>query len=201
MALTVHQVNDPEKNLLIDQQWEVSDPILSCSNLGNLPVFLLSNPEEIIVKFYVYELGLLLYIVPQLYHFPELVVWCAEHYANDSKSIVTKQFSQIFITISRENIIKMLGLHIVGFPEKNVITLSEEILVQKFTSATPQIQLDFVQGIQRLKYITSVLEFPIKVDTCHTTIQQILLMYSQVFGLYHDQSFSESFLGFLIYLS
>ena len=26
-------------------------------------------------------------------------------------------------------------------------------------------------------------------------------MYSQVFGLYHDQTFSEAFLGFLMYLS
>ena len=73
----------------------------------------------------------------------------------------------------------MLGLHIVGFPEQNVITLLEEILVQKFTYASPQVQLDFVQGIQRPKYITSTLEFPIKVDTCPTTIQQILSMYSK----------------------
>lgn len=33
MALNVSCVNDPEQNLLIDQQWEVSDPILSCTNL------------------------------------------------------------------------------------------------------------------------------------------------------------------------
>lgn len=40
------------------------------------------------------------------------------------------------------------------FPEQNVITLSEEILGQKFTFATPQVQLSFVQGIQRLEYVT-----------------------------------------------
>ena len=33
------------------------------------------------------------------------------------------------------------------------------------------------------------------------TIQQILSMYAQIFNLYHDQSISEVFLGFLMYLS
>ena len=47
----------------------------------------------------------------------------------------------------------------------------------------------------------STVEFPIKDDTCPTTIQQILSMYCQVFVLYHDQTISEAFLGFLMYLS
>ena len=85
IALTVDRVNDPKQNLLIDQQWEVSDPILLCSNLENLPVFFLSNPEELIVIFPVWELGLPICIVPQVYHFPEWVVWCAEHFSNDTK--------------------------------------------------------------------------------------------------------------------
>ena len=136
-----------------------------------------------------------------MYHFLELVVWCTKHCANYSKSIVTKQLSQIFITISRESVIKMLGLHTTNFLEQNVITLLEEILVQEFTSSFPQVQLSFVQGIQWPEYIISTLEFPIKVDTCPTTIQQILSMYCQVFGLYHDQTIYEVFLGFLMYLS
>ena len=65
----------------------------------------------------------------------------------------------------------MFGLHITTFPEKNVITLSEDILVQKFTSVSPQLQLSFVQSIQRPKYVTPTLEFPMKVDTYPTTIQ------------------------------
>lgn len=84
--------------------------------------------------------------------------------------------SQLFIIVSREEIIKMLGLHTTNFPEQNIVTLTEEILVQKFTSLTPQLQLSFVQGIQRPKYIQSTLEFPVKVDTFPTPIQQILSM-------------------------
>ena len=70
----------------------------------------------------------------------------------------------------------MLGLDTIGFPKRNLITLSEEILVQKFTSATPQVQLPFVHGIQRVECITSTLEFPIKSNTYPTIIQQILSM-------------------------
>ena len=70
----------------------------------------------------------------------------------------------------------MLGLHITGFPEQNVITLSKEILVQKFTSTSSQLQLAFVQSIQRAEYVTPTLEFPIKADTYPTTIRQILSM-------------------------
>lgn len=73
-------------------------------------------------------------------------------------------------------------------------------LVQKFTSATPQVQLAFVQGIQRPEYITPTLYFPIKSNKCPTTVQQIISMYSQVFGMYHDQTFLDAFLSFLMYL-
>ena len=95
----------------------------------------------------------------------------------------------------------MLGLHTTGFLEKNVITLCEDILVQNFTLVPPQLQLSFVQSIQRLEYVTPTLEFPIKADTFPTTIKQILSMYVQVFGLYHDQTISKAFLGFMMYLS
>lgn len=141
MDLTIHQVNDLETNLLFDQQWEISDPIISCSNQELLPIHFLSNPEELTMRFRVWDFDLPLCIVPKVYHFPELVVWCTEHYAIDSRSIVTEKLSQLFITISREDIIKMLGLHTTNFLEQNIVTLSEEILVQKFTSLTPQFQL------------------------------------------------------------
>ena len=128
-------------------------------------------------------------------------MWCAKHFSLDSNSIVSEQLSQIVLQISKESIAKMLGLHNSGFLKQNVITLSEEVLVQKFTLASSQLQLSFVQSIQRMKYVTPNLEFPIKADTCPMTIQQIMSMYAKVFGLYHNQAISEAFLGFLMYLS
>lgn len=81
------------------------------------------------VWFRVWEWCLPLCIIPQVFHFPELVVWCAEHFAPDSNSIMSEELAQIIINISREIIIKILGLHTIGFPKQNVLTLSEEILV------------------------------------------------------------------------
>ena len=95
----------------------------------------------------------------------------------------------------------MLGLHSTNFPSQNTITLSEDVLVQKFTSLSPQHQLSFVQGIQGPEYILSALNFPLKDDLFQTPIQLILSMYSQVLGLYHDQGIFEAFLGFLMFLS
>ena len=136
-----------------------------------------------------------------MFHFPELVVYCAEHFSPESKYVVSEQHSQIVLQISKESITKMLGLNGSRFLEQNIITLSEDVLVQKFVSTPPQVQLSFIQSIQRAEYITTDLEFPIKAYTCHTTIQQILSMYAQVLGLYHDKTIFEAFLGFLMYLS
>ena len=51
MSLSVHQVNDLEKNMLVDQQWEVCDPILSYSNQELLPIHILNHPEELNLRF------------------------------------------------------------------------------------------------------------------------------------------------------
>ena len=51
MDLTIHRVNDPEKNLLVNLQWEIFHPILSCSNQELLMVHFLSKQEELTVIF------------------------------------------------------------------------------------------------------------------------------------------------------
>ena len=90
MALTIHRVNDTKQSLLIDQHWEVSDPILPCSNLQDLPMHFFGNPEEFIFCFHVWDSGLPLCIAPQGFHFPELVAWCAEHFSLESNSVVSE---------------------------------------------------------------------------------------------------------------
>ena len=92
--------------------------------------------------------------------------------------MISEQHSQIVLSISKESISKMLGLNGSGFLEQNIVTLFEDVLVQKFISTPPQVQLSFIQSIQRAEYITLDLEFSIKAYTCHTTIQQILSMYA-----------------------
>ena len=138
MSLPVYRVNDPDQNLLVDQHWEISDPILSCTNQDKLLVLFLIQPDELALILWVWDSGLSLFIIPQVYHFPELVVWFAENYSNESRSIVTEKSSQTFIIVSPEEVNKMTGLHSTNFPTQNTVTLSEEILVQKFTSLSPQ---------------------------------------------------------------
>ena len=58
-----------------------------------------------------------------------------------------------------------------------------------------------MQSLQRPDYVFSTLTFPIKSDTCQTTVQNILSMYTQVFGQIHDQTLSEAFVGFLMFLA
>ena len=74
--------------------------------------------------------------------------------------MVFEQQSQIVLQISKESITIMLSLNGSGFLKKNIITLSEDVLVQKFVSTPSQVQLSFTQSIQRAKYITLNLEFP-----------------------------------------
>ena len=102
------------------------------------------NPEELVVRFRVWRSGLPLCIIPQVFHFPKLVVWCVEHYSPESKTVVSEKHSQIVLSISKESISKMLGSSQSGFLEQNIVTLSEDVLVQKFISTPPHLQLSFV---------------------------------------------------------
>ena len=63
-ALIVHRVSDPNQNNLLDQRWEIFDPILSCTNQQLLPTFFLNQSDEITSKFKIRESGLSLCVVP-----------------------------------------------------------------------------------------------------------------------------------------
>ena len=176
MSLAIHRANDPDQNLLVDQHWEIVDTILSCTNQDKLSILFLSQPNELDLRFRILDFGLPLCIVPQVYHCPESVVWCVEHYSIESRSIVTVKSSQIFITISLDEVTKMIFLHSTNFLSQNTITLSKNMFVLKFTSLSPKLQLSFVQGIQRPEYISFALNFQLKVDSFQSSIQLILSM-------------------------
>ena len=136
-----------------------------------------------------------------MHHYPELVEWFTERYSSENQSILPYETNQIFLTITKEDIIKTLGLQDTNLIERNFVTLLEKILVQKFSSYTPSKQLDFVQSLQSPDYVLSTLTFPIKLDTCHTTVRNIFSMYTQVFGQIYDQTLSEAFVSFLMFLA
>ena len=123
MSLIVHRLNDLDQNLLVDQHWEIIDPILSYTNHDKLLFVFLSKLDELDLIFQVLDSGLPLCIVPQIYDFLELVVWYVKHYSNKSRFVVMEKSSQFFITISLKEVIKILGLHSTNFPSQNTITL------------------------------------------------------------------------------
>ena len=53
MSLIVHKVNDLDQNLLVYQQWEIFDPILSSTNQDLPSVFFLNEPKELTLRFHV----------------------------------------------------------------------------------------------------------------------------------------------------
>ena len=129
LCQTVHRVNDPDQEILIDHQWEISNPILACSSQDALPLQCFSYPDEFANCFHVWDSALPLAIIPQVHHYPELVEWCAERYSSENRSILTYETNQIFLTITKEDIIKTMGLQDTNLIEINSVTLSEEILV------------------------------------------------------------------------
>lgn len=68
--VTLHKTVDPEQNLLLDHHWEIYNPILSCSNQEQPPTFCLTQFNVYFQKFKVWESGLPLCVVPQVFHFP-----------------------------------------------------------------------------------------------------------------------------------
>ena len=133
----VHRVNDLDQEILIDHQWEISNPILAYTSQDALPLQFVSYPDEFANCFHTWDSTLPLAIVPQVHHYPELVEWCVERYSPKNRSILTYETNQIFLTITKKDIIKTLGLQDTNLIERNFVTLSKEILVQKFSSYTP----------------------------------------------------------------
>ena len=161
-VITFHKYVHPEKNLLLDHHWEVYDPILTCPNQEKLLTFYSTQSDVYFQKFKVWESCLPLCIIPQVFHFLDLIDSCVSHYSFQTKSIITQITSQIFITVTVEEIIKMLGLNSTNFSEKNVISLSEEIMIQKFTSLSSQEQLAFFHIIHKPKELLQVMKFPLR---------------------------------------
>ena len=98
-------------------------------------------------------------------------------------------------------VMKMLGLASTNFPLQNTIELSEEVLVQKFRSLSPQDQLSFINNVLKPENFIQALNYPLKAESFQALVQLIMSMFSHVMGLSYDQGINERFLGFLVALS
>ena len=84
LCQTVHIVNDPDQEILINYQWEISNPILACTSQDTLPLQFFSYSDEIANCFHIWDSALPLAIVPQVHHYPELVEWYADQYSSEN---------------------------------------------------------------------------------------------------------------------
>ena len=110
LCQTVHRVNDLDKEILINKQWEISDPILAYSSQDTLPLQFFNYPDEVATCFHIWVSALPLCIVPEVPHYPELVECFTKRYSFETRSILTYETNHIFLTITKEDIIKTLGL-------------------------------------------------------------------------------------------
>ena len=198
--LIFHRIFDPDQTILLDQHWEMFDPILSCANQELLPSFFLNQTNEINMKFKVQESSFPVCINLQVFHFLEEVIWCAKHYSTLTRSEISEKESKKYVTFSNESILKVLGLDSTTFPQQNTTDLSKETLIQKFVAFSPQYQLNFVHSIQKPQNLVQTLNYPINAEWFQNPIQLVMFMFSQVIGLSYGQGITQSFLGFLVAL-
>lgn len=143
-----------------------------------------------------WESCLLFCIVPQVFLFPELVIWCSKNYSTSVRSIVTTKISNILISLTAELVLKILGLQYSNLMNENTIELNEETLIQTFSSLAPQVQLTFVQIVLHFQTYIQSLIHPLKYEWFFKPVHLILSMISQILGFNH-----EYFVGFLWYFS
>ena len=185
-SISLHKSTDLEQNLLLDNHYEVFDPILSCSNQEKLPLFCSSQTNEHFQKFKIWDMTLSLYVVPQTFNFPEIIDWYGSHYSIQNQSIISQVNSKILLTINTEEIQRMLDLDLTNFTENNTVPLVEETLIHKLTNLMPQEQISFVHSLQKLEHLFQTLNFPLMAKFFQNLIQLIISMFVQIIGLNRD---------------
>ena len=144
-VVSLHKSEDPKQILLLDNHYEVFNPILSCSNQEKMTSLCSTQLNVHFQKFKVWDSTLPLYVIPQVFSFLDIIDWCASHYSVQNQPVITQV--NIFITINAEGILKMMGLDMTNFFENNTFPLTEETLVHKFTNLSPQEHVSFIDTL------------------------------------------------------
>ena len=78
----------------------------------------------------------------QIYDFPEVVVWCTEHYALDRKAIMSKDGKQMLCLINAESIAQICGVD--GMADS--IPLDDNVLDAKGKVMGPETHNELLYG-------------------------------------------------------
>jgi hypothetical protein len=97
---------NPVEEDLVDKDKDVFDHVLSFD-----PSVLYQQEnqgfQDLVDHYYAWESDLAKFIVPQVYHFPEFVVWCAENYVPSKRAIISTVGS-VLIELNAQTINEMM---------------------------------------------------------------------------------------------
>jgi hypothetical protein len=129
-----------EEEDLADKDKDIVDLVLSF-DLFKLHQLSMQNFRDLVDHYHAWESDLAKFIVPQVYEFPEFVVWCAVNYIPSQRSVISKNGLVLFV-INSESISEMLNLPL--NPERE--TLDEIILSQCFIGLSSQDRVSLLQS-------------------------------------------------------
>jgi hypothetical protein len=95
-----------EEEDLVDRDKDIFDPILSFDSF-ELHQKAIQNFRDLVDHYHAWESNLAKFLVPQVYEFPEFMVWCASNYISSKRTIISK-IGSVLIEITPQSIYEML---------------------------------------------------------------------------------------------
>jgi hypothetical protein len=129
-----------EEEDLVDKDKDIFDLVLSFDSL-ELYKDAMQNSRDLVDHYHAWECNLAKFVVPQVYDFPEFMVWCASKYIPSKRAIISTDGS-VLIEVTTESIIEMLRWPL--DPESEV--LNEFVLAKCFRELKPDDRVVLLQS-------------------------------------------------------
>jgi hypothetical protein len=170
-----------EEEDLVDRDKDVFDPILSFDSF-EIHQLAIQNFRDLVDHYHAWESDLEKFLVPQVYEFPEFVVWCASNYI-PSKRVVISKHGSVLIEINPQSISEMLRWPL--NPDSEM--LDETVLAKCFRELNSQDRVTLLQS-----YLCQNLDVPADNVTLKASLfpeisRQIISMISVILGKDDDQ--------------
>ena len=168
-----------EKNKIFgDSHMQLVDPTLKVIDMQEAQRTVIRNKlERNADHLKIFQSGLVHAVVPQVLHFPEMVIWCAENYEPERRAVLSEDKTREIISISAESISSMLR-----FPEELAPEVFNEEAISQFRDTkTTEAMYNFL--VDHLQDKTLMVNLPCSVDSFNATTMVAFSMISQVLGL------------------
>jgi hypothetical protein len=186
------KIPNPVEEDLVDRDKDVFDPVLSFDT-SVLYQQEKQGFQDLVDHYYAWESDLAKFIVPQVYHFPEFIVWCAENYIPTKRAIISKVGS-VLIELNAQTINEMMRWSINPDSEP----LNELVATKSFRELESKDRVSLLQS-----YLCTNLDVPgdnvvIQTNLFPETSQKIISMISMILGKVNDLTVDEFVLGIMV---